>query len=245
MAVVPKPVISPAMLRMIAHLSMFGACFALASCANEAGSARKNTSRTFTTVVVDAGHGGKDSGAVRRYGPPEKQVTLDVAQRLNRKLRESQLHTVMTRNSDVFIPLDERVAIGNRTANSVFVSIHFNDSGRRRVHGFETYYNSPYARSLANRIQQKLVTLHSASNRGVRTANYRVVRKAVYPSVLVECGYLSNRGEAGQAASAAWREALADKISEAIVEERFGSGVYHAPPRAATNTPVNAAPGTF
>ena len=227
------------------RLSLIAACLALASCASNEVAGRKNTSRSFTTVVVDAGHRGKDSGAVRRYGPPEKQVTLDVAQRLNRKLRESQLRTVMTRNSDVFIPLDERVAIGNRTANSIFVSIHFNDSRRRGVHGFETYYNSPYARSLANRIQQKLVTLRGSSNRGVRTANFRVVRKAVYPSVLVECGFLSNRGEGAEAGSGAWREALADKISEAIVEERYGTGVYNAPPRAAANTPANAAPGTF
>src|SRR5947208_5844014 len=172
--------------RLVNRIVTIGFVALLPACASMRHAAVKDTSKTFKTVVVDAGHGGKDSGAYRRYGPPEKQVTLDVAQRLNRKLRESQLRTVMTRNSDVFIPLDERVAIGNRTANSIFVSIHFNDSRRRGVHGFETYYNSPYARSLANRIQQKLVTLRGSSNRGVRTANFRVVRKAVYPSVLVE-----------------------------------------------------------
>ena len=109
----------------------------------------KNTSRTFSTVVVDAGHGGKDSGAVRRYGPPEKIVALDVAQRLDQKLRESQIKTVMTRTSDVFIPLDDRVAIENSQKNAIFVSIHFNDSRRRGIHGFETYYHSPAAYDLA------------------------------------------------------------------------------------------------
>src|SRR5437763_2209724 len=64
----------------------------------------KNTSHTFTSVVVDAGHGGRDSGAYRRYGPPEKIVTLDVANRLNRKLRESQFTVVQTRTHEVFIP---------------------------------------------------------------------------------------------------------------------------------------------
>ena len=96
-------------------------------------------------MVVDAGHGGRDSGAYRRYGPPEKVVTLDVATRLSRKLRESQFNVVMTRTSDVFIPLDTRVDIENSTPNSIFVSIHFNDSRRRGVKGFETYYHSPYA----------------------------------------------------------------------------------------------------
>ena len=98
----------------------------------------KNTTKTFNTVVVDAGHGGKDSGAYRRYGPPEKMIALDVAQRLSRKLRESQLKTVMTRNSDVFIELNDRVAIENKQKNAIFVSIHFNDSRKRRIRGFET-----------------------------------------------------------------------------------------------------------
>lgn len=233
------------MLRTASRLILIAAAAALASCSSTEVAHRENTSRTFTTVVIDAGHGGKDSGAVRRYGPAEKVVTLDVAQRLNRKLRESQLKTVMTRNSDVFIPLDERVAIGNRTPNSIFISIHLNDARRRGVHGFETYYNSPYARSLAERIQQKLLTIRGKSNRGVRTANFRVVRRAVYPSVLVECGFLSNRGEGGQAASSGYRELLADKISEAIVEERYGAGVYNAPPRAAVNGPAPAPASSF
>jgi len=214
-------------------LVLFAISAALTSCSTTGGIARKDTSRTFNTVVVDAGHGGKDNGAKRRYGPAEKVVTLDVAQRLNRKLRESQFQTVMTRSSDVFVPLDQRVAIGNRQANSIFVSVHFNDSGRRGIHGFETYYASPYARSLAQRIQRKLLTLPGARNRGVRTANFRVVRNAVYPSVLVECGFLSNRKEAAQARSPAYRELLAERIAEAVVEERYGTGVYDAPPRPA------------
>lgn len=203
----------------------------LSSCAGPGGGPRKNTSRTFTTVVVDAGHGGKDNGANRRYGPAEKVVALDVAQRLNRKLRESQFRTVMTRSSDAFVDLDQRVALGNRQDNSIFVSIHFNDARRRGIHGFETYYASPYARSLAQRIQRKLLSLPGARNRGVKTANFRVIRNAVYPSVLVECGFLSNRREAQQARSGAYRDLLADKICEAIVEERYGAGVYNARPR--------------
>ncbi len=220
---------------------------ALAGCETTGVAQRKDTSRTFTTVVVDAGHGGKDSGAVRRSGPPEKAVTLDVAQRLNRKLRESQLRTVMTRSSDVFIPLDQRVAIGNRQDNAIFVSIHFNDSGRRGIRGYETYYNSSYATGLAQRIQRKLLKLPGASNRGVRPANFRVLRNSVYPSVLVECGFLSNRSEGARARRADYRETLADAISEAIVEERFGAGVYNAPPRLgppASSVPAEVRGGT-
>ena len=199
----------------------------------------KNTSRSFTTVVVDAGHGGRDSGAYRRYGPPEKTVTLDVATRLSRKLRESQFNVVMTRTDDVFVPLDTRVDIENSTPNSVFVSIHFNDSRRRGVKGFETYYQSPYAAELAQNIQNRLCSIKDAVNRGVHTADYRVVRKAVYPAVLVECGYLSNRSEGHEARNGDYRELLADKIAQAIVEQRHGSGAYRA---AETATVANEVP---
>jgi N-acetylmuramoyl-L-alanine amidase len=193
----------------------------------------KNTSKTFTTVVVDAGHGGKDSGAHRRYGPVEKIVALDVAQRLERNLRESQLKTVMTRSSDVFIPLEERVRIENSQKKAIFVSIHFNDSRRRGIRGFETYYHSGASSELANRIQAKLMTIPRSANRGVRTANFRVLRLATYPAVLVECGFLSNRAEGNQARDWEYRELLADRIAEAIVEQRYGPGVYRPSGRLA------------
>src|SRR5499427_1778412 len=151
----------------------FVAC--LTACSTVGTSNVKNTTKSFNTVVVDAGHGGKDSGAYRRYGPAEKLVALDVAQRLNRKLRESQLKTVMTRDSDVFIPLNDRVAIENAQKNAIFVSIHFNDSRRRGIHGFETYYHSSASFDLANGVQEKLMTIPHSKNGGVHTANFRVL----------------------------------------------------------------------
>ena len=205
------------------------ACVLLSSCGTGPEIRVKNTTRTFTTVVVDAGHGGKDNGAFRRFGGAEKNATLDVASRLAAKLRESQFRVVMTRSGDDFIPLDERAAISNRQSNAIFVSVHFNDSGRRGIRGFETYYHSPVARNLAYRIQEQLMTLPGAVNRGVKTANFRVLRKAAYPAVLVECGFLSNRKEGAGARSASRRDDLADKISEAIVDERYGKGTYRAP----------------
>jgi len=193
---------------------------------------------------VDAGHGGKDSGAYRRYGPPEKMVALDVAQRLGQKLRESQIKTVMTRDSDVFIPLNDRVAIENKQKNAVFVSIHFNDSRKRRAHGYETYYHSGPSVDLANRIQQKLMTIPNSANGGIHTANFRVLRLASCPAVLVECGYLSNRAEGNQARDWEYRELLADRIAEAIVEQRYGSGVYEPPPQIAAQLRSPSEPGS-
>ena len=99
--------------------------------------------------------GGKDSGAYRRYGPPEKMVALDVAQRLDRKLRESQLKTVMTRDSDVFIELNDRVAIENAQKNAIFVSIHFNDSRKRADSRIRNVLSFGASSDLASRIQAK------------------------------------------------------------------------------------------
>jgi N-acetylmuramoyl-L-alanine amidase len=219
--------------RLISRALAIGFCAFLGACATVKTTATKNTTKTFTTVVVDAGHGGKDTGAYRRYGPPEKMVALDVAQRLDRKLRESQLKTVMTRSSDVFIPLDQRVIIENSQKNAIFVSIHFNDSRRRGIRGFETYYHSGSSSELANRIQAKLMTIPNSANRGVHTASFRVLRLAAYPAVLVECGFLSNRSEGNEARSIEYRELLADRIAEAIVEQRYGAGVYRPQAQAA------------
>src|SRR5438445_5568961 len=214
--------------RFVNRIVTIGFVALLPACASMRTRAVKNTSKTFSSVVVDAGHGGKDSGAYRRYGPPEKLVTLDVAERLNRKLRESELKTVMTRSSDVFIPLDERVNIENSQKNAIFVSIHFNDSRRRGIRGFETYYHSGVSFDLANGVQGKLMTIPHSKNGGVHTANFRVLRLANCPAVLVECGYLSNRSEGNEARASEYRELLADRIAEASVEQRFGSGVYRA-----------------
>jgi N-acetylmuramoyl-L-alanine amidase len=219
--------------RVLIRLITVGFILSLAACGTVGTSGVKNTSKTFSTVVVDAGHGGKDSGAYRRYGPPEKLVTLDVAQRLERKLRESQIKTVMTRDSDVFIPLNDRVAVENGQKNAIFVSIHFNDSRRRKTRGFETYYHSGASVDLANRIQQKLMNIPNSANGGIHSANFRVLRLANCPAVLVECGYLSNRSEGNQARDSEYRELLADRIAEAIVEQRYGAGVYRTPPQLA------------
>src|SRR5437764_7780350 len=230
------------MQRLVGRIITIGFAVSFAACSTVRTPSVKNTTKTFKTVVVDAGHGGKDSGAYRRYGPPEKMVALDVAQRLNRNLRESQLKTVMTRDSDVFIPLNDRVSEENAQKNAIFVSIHFNDSRRRKTRGFETYYHSGPSVDLANRIQQKLMTIPNSANGGIHTANFRVLRLANCPAVLVECGYLSNRSEGNQARDWEYRELLADRIAEAIVEARYGSGVYRTPPQLAARLQPQAEP---
>ena len=229
------------MARSIQRVLILGCSALLGACATGPRFeevATKDTSRTFDTVVVDAGHGGKDNGAYRKFGGAEKLATLDVAERLSRKLRASGVRTVMTRTSDVFIPLEERVAIENAQKNCIFVSIHFNDSRRRGIRGFETYYHSSNAIELANRIQTKLLTIPRSANRGVHHANFRVLRLAKYPAVLVECGFLSNPREGGEARDSDYRDELADRIAEAVVEQRGGSHRTAKREKSASESPL-------
>src|SRR2546429_1056936 len=100
--------------RLVTRILALAFVASLAACSTVGTHGVKNTTKTFSTLIEDAGHGGKDSGAFRRSGPPAKNVTLDVAQRLDHKLRELQIKTDMTRASDMFIPLNDRVAIENK-----------------------------------------------------------------------------------------------------------------------------------
>jgi N-acetylmuramoyl-L-alanine amidase len=156
---------------------------------------------------------------VARNHLQEKNLALDVGLRLRPKLEAAGLHTVMTRTTDVFIPLETRAAISNMHTEVFFVSIHFNDSPKRAIHGATVYYHTPLAEPMARTIAGSLGTI--TTNRGIMTANFRVLRKNHYPAVLVECGFVSNRAEAARCASAEFREELATKIAQAIIHERF------------------------
>jgi len=94
-------------------------------------------------IVLDAGHGGSDPGAIGRTGLKEKDVNLDIAKRLANLLRNEGIAVVLTRSSDVFIPLSTRANIANSTKADLFVSIHSNANRVRSLNGFETYYVAP------------------------------------------------------------------------------------------------------
>lgn len=94
----------------------------------------------FDTVVIDAGHGGSDTGAKGPAGTLEKDVALTLARELAIRLRAQQLSVVMTRDADVFVPLEQRTALANDARGDLFVSIHANAAGDPRIHGSETYF---------------------------------------------------------------------------------------------------------
>lgn len=194
------------------------AAVCLSGCAT--GLRVKDTTRSFTTVVIDAGHGGHDAGARSRWAGAEKRHALDVALRLDPKLRAAGFRTVLTRRTDTFIELNDRARISNRQDNAVFVSIHFNHSRKRGISGAEVYYKSSVSRPLASRILARISALPGARGRYVKTANFRVLKRNEYPAVLVECGYLSNRREGHLCATGKHHERLAGAIAAALVEQR-------------------------
>ncbi len=184
----------------------------------------KDTSRTFTAVVIDAGHGGRDSGATSRYAGLEKDAALDVAMRLRPRLEAAGFRTVLTRSDDTFIPLDERARISNREKNVIFVSIHFNYSRRADIRGTEVYYHSRCSAEIARNIISQVCAIPGTSSRGIHSANFRVLKKNQYPAVLVECGYLTNPYEGRRCRSGAFRDQVAEAIARGIVIQRYGGG---------------------
>lgn len=186
----------------------------------ETGRKVKDTSRTFRTVVIDAGHGGHDTGARSRWGGMEKNAALDTALRLDPKLRAAGFNTVLTRRGDYFIPLSERTRISNSQENAIFVSLHYNDARSRTARGIETFYKSKPSRKIAERIQASVTSLPGVMSRGVKTANFWVLRQNEYPAVLVEGGFFSNPNEGRRCASPAYRESLASAIADAIITHR-------------------------
>ena len=192
----------------------------------------------ITTIVIDAGHGGHDAGAVSSWAK-EKDCNLAVARKLKKKLEQAGYKVVMTRNSDVFLTLEQRVAIANKTPNSLFVSIHHN-SGRRAAKGIETFTlaphgtTSPFARTrrrealagnnqdsaniaLATAIHSRAIKYTGATDRGIQRARFSVLCTITRPAVLFEGGFVSNPEEGRLIASDAYQEKLAECLFQGIV----------------------------
>ena len=168
------------------------------------------------TVVIDAGHGGYDRGGIPGQSVSEKDMTLDVARRLKSVLAASGYRVVMTRDSDVFVPLGTRSAIANSNRNAIFVSVHFNSATRGGASGIETYFYSRDSLSLASAIHHYVAGGAPSDNRGVRRRGYYVLRRTNMPAVLVECGFLTNPTEAAYAQNASYRQKLAEAIAAGV-----------------------------
>jgi N-acetylmuramoyl-L-alanine amidase len=171
----------------------------------------------FRTVIIDAGHGGTDSGATSRHTcQKEKDLTLDMAKRIRAELG-GNFRTVMMRGDDTFVDLDERVVRANRFGDAVLISMHFN-SGPSHVRGPETYYWRVDSHGLAVRCQRAMndVSPTECANRGLVRRRLRLTRNPEIPCVLLEGGYLSNAAESHLIADTGYRQKLARGIASAI-----------------------------
>ena len=199
----------------------------------------------FRTVIIDAGHGGKDPGAVSRHtGQREKDANLDLAKRLRSELGGS-FRSVMLRSDDRFVDLDDRVNFANRYPGAILVSLHFN-SGSSSRRGPETYWWRVDSHGLAVRCQRAMKSVSPySSNAGLSRRRLRLTRNPSIPCVLLEGGYMSHSAEARQIDSPAYRTKLARAIAGAIRDQAAkgdaGTGprprFIKAPPSRPTDAP--------
>ena len=170
------------------------------------------------TVVIDAGHGGHDRGGVPGQKYSEKIYTLDIARRVQGKLRSAGFKTIMTRSNDTFVGLRERCAIANRERGGVFLSVHLNSAPREGANGIETYYYGSNSASYAAAVHPRVLRAAGTENRGIRRRGFYVLRNTRIPAVLAECGFLTNRAEGGRiAGSASHREKIATALADAVI----------------------------
>ena len=167
------------------------------------------------TVIIDAGHGGKDKGAYW-YGISEKTLTLDVAKRVEILLKKKGIAVAMTRKSDRFVSIKDRAYLANKYPGSIFVSIHFNAHTNSSVKGIETFYISPKGKKLAKSIQNRLARRINTNDRGSKKYHYAVLTKTKGVAALVECGFISNRWEGARCSSNWFKDILAQEIASGI-----------------------------
>ncbi|MEC4813330.1 MAG: N-acetylmuramoyl-L-alanine amidase [Scytonema sp. PMC 1069.18] len=180
--------------------------------------ARSRVPNGRVVIMVDPGHGGKDSGAPGLGGLLEKNVVLPISQKVAAVLEQNGVQAVLTRNSDYFVELQGRVDMAERANADLFVSIHANSvDGRRDVNGLETYYyDSGYdlARTVHSTILQSIPTLR---DRGVRKARFYVLRKSSMPSILVETGYMTGVEDNPRLGNPEYQNRMAEAIANGIL----------------------------
>ena len=189
------------------------------------------------TVVIDAGHGGIDGGAVAPDGTLEKHINLEIARILSALLRVSGYETVMTRESDVMLgteggtgsakmrDLKQRLMIAGSYQGALTVSIHCNKFPLEKCKGMQVYYSaSPVAEQTARAVQNEFLRLDSTCVRQVKKADSSIylLYRAVSPTILVECGFLSNGEELEKLKTEEYKKKLALTVMSGI-DASFGA----------------------
>lgn len=188
---------------------------------------------TDPLVIIDAGHGGHDGGAVAN-DIIEKEMALDLAKRVQRDLAASGVRVVMTRSADVFLPLEERAAFAAKHGAAAFISVHLNTDGEGgSAEGIETYFaaqkplssrqmetaskaEAPQGEELAAIVQRAVCMKTKAENRGTKARSYAVVSQAACPAVLVECGFITSTAESARLKRESYRDQVAGGIAQGV-----------------------------
>ena len=222
--------------------------------------------KKITTICLDPGHGGKDSGnrvGFGFFGHSEKTYTLLLAFELRDQLKKLGFNVMLTRSSDTFVDLPVRPALANKHGADLFVSLHFNatQTGKDEVEGPETYCITPvgaassnaqgegggFGATVANRYENKslllayqmeksLVRNLGVEDRGVRRARFAVLRDASMPAILIEGGYMTNPTEGKKIYDAAYRKQMAAAIVKGILAYQKLTATMSLPP---SNVPAH------
>lgn len=168
--------------------------------------------------LLDAGHGGKDPGAIGTTGTKEKDFTLIMVRKIEKRLKsDKKVNPVLTRNKDTFLELGERVSIANKKKVDIFISIHANSSGTG-ASGTETFYTREESKPLANIIHKHLVRATGLRDRKVKYGNLQVTRDTKMPAVLLEVGFINNKDDEKKLFDPAFQDRVADAIVAGIYE---------------------------
>ena len=174
-----------------------------------------NSSYSTKTIVIDPGHGGHDPGAVS-FGRNEKDIALSISKKINANLKTLGFKTIMTRSTDVYIPLSERYSIANRNNADTFVSIHLN-AGASSAAGIETLYKTN--QTLASKIQTEIISATNGKDRGLKyRSDLAVLNGTKMPAALVETGFISNATESSRLATSSYQDKLAVSIAKGIAK---------------------------
>jgi len=229
---------------------------------------QKWSAKRITTICLDPGHGGKDTG--NRVGWHfEKMYTLALAAEVRDQLERAGFNVFLTRARDTRVDLPDRPALANRRGADLFVSLHFNatPTGKNEVEGPQTYCITPVGASstdaqgegsnhgptaanrveqrsllLAYQIQKSLVKNLGAEDRGVRRARFAVLRDATMPAILIEGGYMTHPVEGRKIFSEAYRRQMAQAIVKGILAyQRLTAPMVSTPPATTNHPAVNGA----
>lgn len=168
-------------------------------------------------IVIDAGHGGTDYGAIRD-GINEKDINLDVAKRVEDILRRKGYKVGMTRTNDTYVSLEDRCNHSESMNPALFVSVHVNSCAGTEPKGIETHYYHDNSIELANIIHAKMTKAIKTPNRGLFKSKFYVINHTTVPAVLLEIGFISNEQERADLVSSKRKQATAQAIAEGIIE---------------------------